>query len=305
MVVSSLDRMRKAGFALLLSAAACSVYDDRLIQQPAFHAPVLAADGGVPVEPTAGHPSPSVSAGQSAAGQSAGQPAEVCHSEAVDDYCGHLPALPAEPLIDGQPDCGLRLVAIAPTGWNGATAGPITHARYAVATRPDGLYVYVEVHGSAPMPHAAGQPVFCGDAVELYVDADGMSDANGSYDMTGTMQFVIAGNPAIQLDAVRFVSGNPQGAWISKSVQSTALSDGYAIEAFITGADLGLWQWQPSGHIGFSIGIDEPGAPDPSSPRCGMQLGQYFLRVAANASATCRGEPWCDVRAFCVPNLAP
>ena len=51
--------------------------------------------------------------------------------------------------------------------------------------------LYVEVHGDAITPHSAEQPIFCGDAIELYVDADARNDDAGSYDPTGTMQFVI------------------------------------------------------------------------------------------------------------------
>src|SRR6185436_15434844 len=85
------------------------------------------------------------------------------------------------------------LTAVTPTAWNGTAAMPAGHStQLAVAHRPDGLYVYVEVHGQAPAPHPAADAIYCGDAIELYVDADGTLGAAGAYDDPGTMQMIVA-----------------------------------------------------------------------------------------------------------------
>jgi hypothetical protein len=213
-----------------------------------------------------------------------------------------LPALLRTPAIDGSLECGLVSSPMQPLGWNGLSPSPEKRASYAAAWHRDGLYVYVEVHGALTVPHPSGQPIFCGDAVELFVDADAESDDAGTYDATGTMQFVIAAPSGGQpMDAWRFIQGNSQGAWIAKALQVSALSDGYSVEAFVTAADLGLWQWNPSQQLGFSLAID---VTDPAASRsgCETKTGQFFLRLG-DPRGSCPGEPWCDAKAFCDPEL--
>lgn len=231
----------------------------------------------------------------------------LCVPTTTDDYCSHIHGLPAAAVIDGQLDCGPELRALAPVGWNGSgslPAAPTTSV--AAAWRADGLYVYVEVRGKTAAPHPSGSAIQCGDAVEIYVDQDGnVNTGTGNYDTPGAMQFVIAA-PAPSapgtIEAQRFVESNHKGAWTSANVRTALLSDGYAVEAFITAADLDLTAWALSGQIGFDVAIDVAGTPNRSSCAGGMQLGQYFLREGA-AGGSCNGEPWCDSRAFCTPQL--
>lgn len=234
----------------------------------------------------------------------AGSP-PVCEPVQVADYCEQVPALQQAPVIDGTLDCGPPLLSIAPQAWNGTVAMPVDHvAKLALATRNDGLYVYVEVHGTARLPHPSGSSIYCGDAVELYIDADATFDAAGAYDKPGTMQFIVAAPTAAGagVDAMRYVQGADHSAWLSTQVQTAVLSDGYAIEAFITAADLDLGSWTPSSKLGFDLAIDVSAPSGTTGLKCGLQLGQYFMRVA-DMAGSCNHEPWCNTLALCAPAL--
>jgi hypothetical protein len=232
----------------------------------------------------------------------------TCVQADVEDYCTQLPTLSQAPVIDGELDCGPPLMVLEPVGWNSAEPIPANQVtRFAAASRPDGLYFYVEVRGNSPVPHQNGQPVYCGDAIELYVDADGTVDENGNYDQPGAVQLVVAAPSAQEdrsLDAERFENGVSQGIWISKSVKTVILSDGYGLEAFLVAADLGLWDWPSSDRIGFDIGINIAGDSTGAAPGCGLRLGQYYLRVSSTTDP-CGGAPWCDTRSFCISELTP
>jgi hypothetical protein len=297
----------------------CSVYDDGLIRSgvrartgtasaatPAAGSNAAAASGGdgstMAVGSDGSTPRDAGVATASDGGAAASDGGAACVLNSPTDYCAQLPALPRAPLIDGALECGLSLAEMQPLGWKGPNAVPDRRASYAAAWQHDGVYVYIEVHGPAIAAHPANEPLFCGDAVEIYVDADAEGDDAGTYDAMGTMQFVIAAPSATgSMDAWRFIQGNPQGAWISKSLKVTALADGYSVEAFINAADLGLWQWSPTVELGFSIAIDvaaDPSAAIASRAGCTAKSGQFFLRLG-DPHGSCPGEPWCDARAFC------
>ena len=230
----------------------------------------------------------------------------ACVGASTNDYCAALPQLLAPPLIDGALDCGPPLLPLEPTAWNGAAPIPTGHtAQLALGYRHDGLYAYLEVRGQTPVPHPSGSAIYCGDAIELYVDADGAIASDGAYDQPGTMQLIFAA-PASELapnpHAERFVAGASQGVWTSSEHRIAWLADGYAVEAFITAADLGLTSWMPATALGLDVVIDVSG-PEGAELRCGRQLGQYFLRVSSLTPSDCNGEPWCDARAFCTPSL--
>jgi hypothetical protein len=246
-----------------------------------------AAPGGTTTDAGSSDPAPAADGG-----------GPSCVADPGADYCGSLPALPGVPVMDGQLECGLRLLAVAPQGWHGA-APPDKRASYAAAWRNDGLYLYVEVHGDPIQPHLADQAIFCGDAVELFVDADADVDDGGAYGATGTMQFLIAA-PAVEgaaIEATRFIEGVSQGPWISKALRTTRLPDGYSVEAFIGAADIGLWEWVPNMRVGFSVGVDVSAPQGAAAGGCG-RAGVYFLRVV-DPLGDCPGEPWCDAGAFC------
>jgi hypothetical protein len=280
-----------------LCLLSCSVYDDEpLTTRSSARAPS-------PIEV------PKVTLPVDAGASATTATERPCVRSASVDYCTQLPALGAPPAIDGTLECGLTLSPMQPLGWQGPGAAPDKRASFAAAWHREGLYAFVEVRGQHVTPHPANEPVFCGDAVELYVDDDAEVDDAGTYDEKGTMQFVVAAPRADavagEVDAWRFTQGVSQGAWISKTVRVTALPDGYTVEAFITAADLGLWQWNPSLRLGFSVAIDlsaPPGADAASG--CSTEAAQFFLRLAAPRGG-CPGEPWCDARAFCDAELLP
>ena len=238
------------------------------------------------------------------AGASAATPT-TCVQSADADFCSKLPQLPAVPSIDGVMECGLALRPLEPLGWNGAGPMPAKSGELRGRVATEGLYIYVHVATQPVASHPTDQPLYCGDAVELYVDGQGAADDDaGMYGM-GTMQFVIAAPSAsASMDAARFSNGVPQGAWISNDFHTSSTPDGYNVEALFTAADLGLWQWTPSDRIRFSIAIDVAGAAGDADLHCGLQAGQYFLKVS-DATPGCKGEPWCDVRAFCSAGLLP
>lgn len=229
----------------------------------------------------------------------------ICAPPKVADYCAMVPSLPDAPVIDGVLDCNATLRSIEPKAWNGSAAMPADYvAKLALAARPDGLYVYVEVHGTSPRPHPSGSGIYCGDAVELYIDGDATFDAAGAYDKPGTMQFVVAAPSAAgaAVDAMRFLQGADHSAWLSNQVKTALLSDGYAVEAFIRAVDLDLEAWKPASKLGFDLAIDVSAPSGTTGLKCGLQLGQYFMHLADQAG-TCNHEPWCNTLAFCAPAL--
>jgi hypothetical protein len=290
----------RSGFCLcaglVFASEACSVFDERLLENH-VDASVMATRL-VPTALDAGALPPAHVEQAGAAAMTS----VACVQSTGEDFCSNLPKLPGAPKIDGVLECGLALRPVEPLGWNGAGPPPSKLASYAAAWRPEGLYLYVHVSEQPLAPHPGDQPLFCGDAVELYVDAQQADDDAGTYGM-GAMQFVIAApTPSSMMEAARFSNGVPQGAWISSNFHTISTPDGYSVEALITAADVGLWQWTPNARIRFSIAIDIAGAPGDAKLRCGLQAGQYFLKVSG-ATAGCKGEPWCDVRAFCSAGL--
>lgn len=178
---------------------------------------------------------------------------------------------------------------------------------YAAAFSDAGLYLYVRVLGLPVTRHAADEPLFCGDAVELFVDADGVLDPLGMYESSGTLQFVIAAPDALdpgasRIEAAKFMQGQPFGPWVSTAPKLLPLPDGYAVELLIAAADLGLWSWQPAGQLGFDLAVDFAAAGPTTDGLCKTGRDQAFLRLAPELPP-CAGRPWCDTRAFCVPQL--
>ena len=187
------------------------------------------------------------------AGSDAGPLDPTCMPTSV-DFCTRVPALSAPAVIDGELDCGPLLGTLNPLGWNGSDPMPAGHATsIAAAWRPDGLYFFAKVVAASVTPHTSGG-LNCGDAVELYIDADGTIDASGAYADPGTMQFIIAAPSSTwpgTIEAGRFVNGALR-TWSSPNIKTARLADGYAVEVFIAAADIGLSAWSPSTTIRVS-----------------------------------------------------
>jgi hypothetical protein len=318
------------GAAWLLALGACRSFDKSLIDyaSPAPHPSPELNDAGQPVrppqDPRVSHPQVDANMARDASvggpGFDAGPPpptpevddggdddggSRVCTPTLVADFCTRLPALANAPVIDGVLDCGLTLQAIDPKGWDGMSPIPAGQAtKLAAAVRSNGVYLYIEVHGHAAAPHPAGSAIYCGDAVELYVDASGTYDSAGKYSQPGTIQFIIAApsSSGTTVEAMRYIDGTDHGAWTTSEMKTRVLGDGFAIEAFVRAADLDLNAWSPKKKLGFDVGVDVSAPAGTTNLRCGQQIGQYFMHVT-DQTDTCSGQPYCDTRAFCTPAL--
>lgn len=281
-----------AGVYLCSALCRCAVYDERRVLPLSAAASPAAAGSSSELPPLASLASETTPE----------SPAAVdCSPLTEHSPCELLPRLPAAPVLDGAPECALVLHTLA----QGERAAPAARAvRYAAAFTDTGLYLYVAVSGLPVQPHAADQPLFCGDAVELFVDADGVLDAHGAYESSGTMQFVV-GAPVAGggIEAGKFMQGKPFGPWVSKGLWAAATPDGYAVEALISASDLGMWDWQPTGQLGFDLAVDFAGSGASVESVCATARTQLLLKVA-NEAPPCAGQPWCDTRSFCVPRLA-
>jgi hypothetical protein len=268
---------------------ACAVYDEQhFVTGINLAAPPMAAA----VLPVAGADAPAPDAMSVLA-----EPACAVASEL--SPCDALPRLAAAPKLDGVLECGLTLQPLALTGTSLAAT-----VSYAAAWSDAGFYVYMEVHAPASPERSPLEPLFCGDAVEIFVDSDGVPGTDGRYNAPGTMQFVIGAPTGADMNTGRFLSGVPQGPWISTNLSVSQLPDGYVVETLVVGGDLGLWSWQPSGQLGFNLAVNLAGAGEPRGEPCTTGIGQSVLRVAA-PQLDCDGKPWCDTRSFCWPVLAP
>jgi hypothetical protein len=222
------------------------------------------------------------------------------------DDCTGIVALPAPPVIDGVLDCGVPLWPMPLEGWIGPGAMPSTvQASLAIAWRTDGLYFFVSVTGLGPTryPPPPGDPSWCGDAVELFVDDDGQYTNPPSYDDPGTIQ-LIADSPTDMATSTSsgemFRDGNDLGPWTGQfTVVRT--SDGFDAEAFVVASDLGLTSWSLASQVGMDVSFDigDPANQTASCPR----LGQFTIQVPVT-DASC-DQAACNVYEFCTPQLLP
>jgi hypothetical protein len=242
-----------------------------------------------------------------------------CIVSTVADYCAAVPPLPAPPTIDGVLDCGPALVAMTPVDWNGPPPLPPFPAgnatSLAVAWRPDGLYVFVDVTTPAAFPAAFADPVFYGAGIELFVDDDGVSANPPAYDDPGAIQFVVAAPGAVISDAGAtgqraegFRNAADEGPWASRQFGTFATPTGFVFEAFVAAADLGLASWSlaAGGKVGLDLSTDASFTTASTTGPQGHRVGQYFLSVEAPAGdASAPTTPYADPRAFCTPTLTP
>jgi hypothetical protein len=226
-------------------------------------------------------------------------------SPALDD-CKALASKTSAPVIDGILDCGVPLWDMPQAGWSGTGSVPAgIKTQVGAAWRNDGLYLFVHVTGAGAhrYPAPAGDPVWCGDAVELYVDSNGTYAHPPDYDFPGTMQFVLEAPSDAMTTAMmsdRFENTNEVGQWTGEFI-TVRTADGFDAEAFIRAADLDLTTWTlaAAGHVGLDVAVDL-GDPTQMPASCPL-LGQYDIQVVATDAACNR--PSCNVEEFCRPVL--
>jgi hypothetical protein len=228
------------------------------------------------------------------------------------DYCTQVPALAAGAVIDGVLDAGLATTYLTPK-WLGTTVPDNVSARIAAAWRADRLYLYVDVTDPDRWPARPADAVFCGDAVELYVDSDGLYPSAPMYDDPGTVQLVVAAPVEDVTPAFRgavYRKSTSAVPWASSRFGAYPRAGGYTVEAEIVAADLGLASWTLGGQIGFDLAIDvstPDGSPGNDMPvlcsNGGYRSSQYFLRIAAPSTACVDGGAYCNTAAFCTAAL--
>jgi len=142
--------------------------------------------------------------------------------------------------------------------------------------------------------------------------ADRKYAAPPAYDNPGTRQITVAAPPSAQSSVARaqlWYTGSVTGAvWTSTQFRAYGLADGYVVEAFVTGQDLGFASslaLAAGAEVGMDLAFDVsfPTDQGPDAGGFGNRLGEYYLRVAAPDAGG--GIPPFDPRAFCVPTLGP
>lgn len=192
---------------------------------------------------------------------------------------------------------------MTPLGWHGTEPFPDGVAMsYVVAWRSDGLYSCGRVEDPDRGPAAAEEPVWMGDAAEIYVDADAVYPPAQSWDAPGARQSVI-GAPADDVGpATRglcFVANRPGQVWDSGRFVAVPTVAGHDGEAFVAAADLGLagWALGAGDRIGFDLAHDVS-PPAGESGVFGNRESPSSLRLREPPTGTSDDLPYFDQNAF-------
>jgi hypothetical protein len=218
--------------------------------------------------------------------------------------CDQFIPLQDVPVIDGVLEPNLMLLRWVDQSLPNVPSD--IRATVAVAYRPNGVYFFVDVEDPTRDPAPLGTLDYCGDAVELFLDNDGVIQAPPDYDNPGTIQLVVAG----PVDAVtpshrgqRFRHSTDLGAWTSSNFIAVPTARGYAVEAFAVASDLnlGAWTLAPGGKIGWNMSLNIGGPEDAGIDACTTRSQQIHLRLASSGDCT---PPYCNASALCTPTLA-
>jgi hypothetical protein len=221
------------------------------------------------------------------------------------EMCTEIPRLAALPAIDGILEAGLSLTPIAPVAWMGTVPSipPGNSAELAAAWLDDGLYLYVSVTDPEVYPPPDGDPLGCGDGIEVYVDADARYPSAPDNEFPGARRFVIAapGGP-MRAEMTHRAGGVhvADGAWTTSELGVFSAGGGYVMEMWITAADLGTSDWTLAAGrtLGFDLAVNlhsmvAVGCDDQNYE------GTYYYRVA---DAGCE-YPFCNPLAYCNARL--
>jgi hypothetical protein len=224
-------------------------------------------------------------------------------------YCEALPHLSSVPVLDGVVDANLRVETVVPVGWsNKTTALPVgVTLEYAAAWHETGFYFFLQVTDPELNPASSANPVWYGDAVEIYVDHDAVFAPPNSFDAVGTREFIVGAPANASSSSTRgdiFVADGIERAWPETQWKGIATTNGYTVEAFVMAADLSLSNLQLSvGQVvGFDLGHDVS-YPIGKTGTWGNRLGQYFLQVRQPFSGQGKDCPFIDTSVFCTPSL--
>ncbi len=227
------------------------------------------------------------------------------------DFCSGLPALGSAPIIDGLSDSSFALRALPRDTWR-EPKNPLPSsegAEYLLGWVPGGIYFYVQVLTPDVRP-SPGEPLWCGDAVHLFLDGDGRFASPPSYDTPGTRQFIVPAPEGASPNTTRAGATGAPGsafeAWRAPRFGAFLRDGGYSVEALITPSDLGApLELVAGSQVGFSLSISVSGVrlvPNAGDPVCeGLRLGDFALALGDGACVS----PHCNVDAFCSPTLEP
>ena len=228
-------------------------------------------------------------------------------------YCEEIPALSEQPVIDGVPDVDFDLEFVEPVGWNNnVDALPDGHEMaYVVAWYNTGIYFYIEVIDPDRNPPEAGDNLYLGDGVEVYVDHDGnYLTPPPDYDYIGTRQIIL---PAPEDDVTPTAFGTIRTAtgWLFDPFTGDQWAviptpGGYVVEIFVVPENLNLtaMNYEAGDHIGFDL-AHNVSLPPGETGVDGNRLGQYFLKVREPFLGDMNDFPWSNESVFCTAILLP
>lgn len=208
-----------------------------------------------------------------------------------------VPRVAIAPAVDGDladwPACFVDLDASSAYLVRNLGGPP---ARGAFSLVHDGakLYVAARVEGVAPLGGNGGPEIYRNDSVEVYLDADGMTESGYGAD---TMQIVVDHDGRIQ-----GFHESAQVAAPGAAAAARADADGrtYTIEVAVAPSTFGAAAFATI--VGFDIAINEGDGQN--------QLSQivWFQKCTAATGCQCANgndAPYCDSRQFGSATLAP
>jgi hypothetical protein len=203
----------------------------------------------------------------------------------------------------------MSLEPLTMVAWHGASATiPAGNSlRFTVAWYDSGLYFFFEVTDPERNIALDTDPEWKGDAVELFVDHDGVYPPPHGYDSPGTFQFVIEAPPTAKKNstrASRFVPTGVDSQWPPGNWIAVPTSTGYVAEALVVADDLKLTSLTLSAgdHVGFDIGHDVSFRIGKTGID-GNRAGQGFLKAREPFTGQLSDYPFDASDVFCTPAL--